>query len=127
MHFPERYTRQINLQGFGTEAQLKLQKARVLVVGAGGLGVPALQYLAGMGIGAIGIADGDIVGVTNLNRQILYYEAEVGLSKAKVAANKLALQNPSISIKTFDTFLTVENATEIIGDFDLVIDATDNF
>jgi len=127
MHFPDRYTRQIKLRGFGTEAQQKLQNASVLVVGAGGLGVPALQYLAGMGIGTIGIADGDKVGMTNLNRQVLYYEAEVGLSKATVASNKLALQNSSITIKAFDTFLSVENAIQIIADFDLVIDATDNF
>ena len=127
MHFPARYTRQINLRGFGAEAQLKLQNARVLVVGAGGLGLPALQYLAAMGVGTLGIADGDIVGITNLNRQILYYESEVGLSKAAASSDKLARQNPSITIKTFDTYLSVENAIQIIRDFDVVIDATDNF
>ena len=127
MIFSNRYTRQINLQGFGAEAQQKLQNAKVLVVGAGGLGVPALQYLAGMGIGTIGIVDGDTISETNLNRQVLYYEAEVGMSKAAVASGKLIQQNSSIAVKTFEVFLTVENAIEIIREFDLVLDATDNF
>lgn len=127
MIFPERYSRQINLKGFGTEAQEKLQNAKVLVVGAGGLGVPALLYLAGMGVGTIGIVDGDTVGVSNLNRQVLYYESEVGMPKAAVAAKKLSRQNPSISINTVEAFLTVDNALEIIKEYDVVIDATDNF
>ena len=127
MNFSDRYSRQINLNGFGSAAQQKLQNAKVLVVGAGGLGVPALQYLAGMGVGTIGIVDGDSVSLTNLNRQILYYESEVGKRKAEVAAMKLSQQNPSITIKSFPFFLTIENAIEIIQQFDLVIDATDNF
>lgn len=127
MTFPDRYNRQINLKGFGTGAQQKLQLAKVLVVGAGGLGVPALQYLAGMGVGTIGIVDGDTISTTNLNRQILYYQAEVGMPKAAVSSYKLSQQNPSIAIKPFDTFLTVDNAIDIIQQFDLVIDATDNF
>lgn len=127
MNFSDRYSRQINLKGFGSVAQEKLQNAKVLVVGAGGLGVPALQYLAGMGVGTIGIVDGDTVSFTNLNRQILYYESEVGMLKADVASKKLSQQNPSITIKPFPVFLTVSNAIEIIQQFDLVIDATDNF
>lgn len=127
MTFPERYTRQIHLQGFGAGGQKKLQKAKVLVVGAGGLGVPALQYLAAMGVGTIGIVDGDAVSLTNLNRQILYGESEVGMAKASLAAKKLLQQNPSITVKTFETFLTVDNAIETIAQFDVVIDGTDNF
>src|SRR5438105_4776656 len=79
MTFPERYNRQINLQGFGMEAQRKLQLSKILVVGAGGLGLPAMQYLAAMGVGTIGIVDGDVVSASNLNRQILFYESEVGM------------------------------------------------
>jgi molybdopterin/thiamine biosynthesis adenylyltransferase/rhodanese-related sulfurtransferase len=127
MIFPERYSRQTNLKGFGTVAQQKLQKAKVLVVGAGGLGVPALQYLAGMGVGTLGIVDGDTVSATNLNRQILYYESEIGMPKTEVAFAKLHQQNPSIYIKPFSVFLSVDNALDIIQQFDLVIDATDNF
>lgn len=127
MVFPDRYSRQINLKGFGAEAQQKLQQAKLLVVGAGGLGVPVLQYLAGMGVGTIGIIDGDTINTTNLNRQILYYESEAGMPKATVASNKLSRQNRSITLKPFPVFLTVDNAIEIIQQFDLVIDATDNF
>ncbi len=127
MTFSERYSKQINLKGFGAEAQQKLLQAKVLVVGAGGLGVPALQYLAAMGVGTIGIADGDTVSISNLNRQVLYYEAEVGMPKAEVAVRKLSRQNPAITVKRFCVFLTVQNAIEIIQQFDLVIDATDNF
>src|SRR4051812_6238572 len=110
MIFPDRYSRQINLKGFGTAAQQQLQNAKVLVVGAGGLGVPALQYLAGMGVGTIGIVDGDVVGISNLNRQILYYESEVGMPKAEAASRKLSQQNPSITIKPFSVYLTGDNA-----------------
>jgi molybdopterin/thiamine biosynthesis adenylyltransferase len=127
MIFPERYSRQIVLKGFGAEAQEKLQHSKVLVVGAGGLGVPALQYLAGMGVGTIGIIDGDTIGISNLNRQVLYYESEVGLTKAGVASKKLFQQNPSINVQTVQAFLSVDNALDIIEKYDLVIDATDNF
>jgi adenylyltransferase/sulfurtransferase len=127
MIFSDRYSRQINLKGFGAEAQQKLQDAKVLVVGAGGLGVPALQYLAGVGVGTIGIVDGDTISATNLNRQVLYYESEVGKLKAEIASEKLSKQNPSITIKPFPVFLTADNAIDIIAQFDLVIDATDNF
>jgi adenylyltransferase/sulfurtransferase len=125
--FPERYNRQINLRQFGQKAQEKLQSTKVLVVGAGGLGVPVLQYFAGMGVGTIGIVDGDVVSASNLNRQVLYAEQDVGKPKVEAAAEKLALQNSSITINTFYTNLTVENALDIVAGFDLVIDATDNF
>lgn len=127
MIFPERYNRQVNLKGFGSEAQQKLLDARVLVVGAGGLGVPALQYLVGMGVGTIGIVDGDTISAANLNRQILYCGSDIGRPKTAVAVEKLSRQNPLVTIKPFDLFLNVENALEIISQFDFVIDATDNF
>jgi molybdopterin/thiamine biosynthesis adenylyltransferase/rhodanese-related sulfurtransferase len=122
-----RYARQINLTGFGFEAQQKLGEANVLVVGAGGLGVPVLQYLVGMGVGMIGIADNDTISLTNLHRQVLYTEARVGKSKAEVAAEKLALLNSEVTLKVFKEAITLENALEIIRQFDVVVDATDNF
>lgn len=122
-----RYSRQLLLPGFGVEAQQKLQQARVLVIGAGGLGVPALQYLAGMGIGTIGIADGDVIMLSNLHRQVLYANDDVGKLKVKVAAQKLAALNPSINVITYQTAMTVSNALNVIAAYDVVIDATDNF
>ena len=123
----ERYSRQIKLKGFGASAQEKLSKAKVLVIGAGGLGVPALTYLNAMGVGEIGIVDKDVVSVTNLHRQVLYDEDDVGESKVKVAARKLRAQNSKTKINTFDTFLDVTNALEIIKPYNYVIDASDNF
>jgi adenylyltransferase/sulfurtransferase len=127
MTFSERNSRQINLTGFGPAAQEKLQQAKVLVVGAGGLGVPVLQYLAAMGVGTIGIVDGDTISVSNLNRQVLYTEAEVGLPKAAVAAGKLRQQNSTITLLPYEVFLHTKNALEIMQAFDLVIDGSDNF
>lgn len=127
MNFPQRYIRQIQLKGFGAAAQQKLRVAKVLVVGAGGLGVPVLQYLTGMGIGTIGIVDGDTIALSNLHRQVLYNEANVGLLKAEVAATKLSAINTEVVFKVYPELLTVDNALNIIKDFDLVIDATDNF
>jgi len=123
----DRYLRQTQLTGFGEEAQQKLKQASVLVVGAGGLGVPVLQYLTGMGVGTIGLADNDTISLTNLHRQVLYTEAEIGQSKVKVAAAKLAALNSEVSFKVFDNALTPQNALDIIKDFDVVVDATDNF
>lgn len=126
MHI-NRYIRQQQLPGFGFEAQQKLVAASVLVVGAGGLGVPALQYLAGMGIGTIGIADGDIVNLTNLHRQVLYGEADVSKSKAVIAAQKLLQLNSTVKYNVYDTMLQADNALSIISQYDIVLDATDNF
>ena len=127
MHTTNRYIRQQQIPGFGMEAQQKLTEAKVLVVGAGGLGVPALQYLCGMGIGAIGIVDGDTVSITNLHRQVLYNESDVDKKKCIVAAEKLQQLNSSITINIYDEMLTTVNAIGIISLYDLVIDATDNF
>jgi molybdopterin/thiamine biosynthesis adenylyltransferase/rhodanese-related sulfurtransferase len=123
----QRYTRQTILKGFGIEGQKKLAEAKVLVVGAGGLGVPVLTYLNAMGVGAIGIVDNDIVSLTNLHRQVLYSESDIGQSKVKAALKKLKTQNPNTEIVIFNTFLTTKNALEIIADYDIVVDASDNF
>ncbi|NDE10570.1 MAG: molybdopterin-synthase adenylyltransferase MoeB [Chitinophagia bacterium] len=123
----ERYQRQILLKGFGLEGQLKLLQAKVLVIGAGGLGCPALQYLAAAGVGTIGIVDEDIVSITNLHRQILFTVDEIGLPKASTAKERLAKLNPEISINAYNERLTTNNALAIIKDYDIVIDATDNF
>jgi len=123
----ERYQRQILLKGFGLEGQLKLLQAKVLVVGAGGLGCPALQYLAAAGVGTIGIVDEDIVSITNLHRQILYTVDDIDLPKAFIAKERLAKLNPEISINDYNERLTTNNTLAIIKDYDIVIDATDNF
>jgi len=123
----QRYTRQTILKGFGEEGQQKLTEAKVLVVGAGGLGVPVLTYLNAMGVGTIGIVDDDIVSLTNLHRQVLYTEANVGKSKVASAIKTLQLQNSATELIGHETFLCVENALEIIQSYDIIVDATDNF
>ncbi|MBB1286598.1 molybdopterin-synthase adenylyltransferase MoeB [Flavisolibacter sp. BT320] len=123
----ERYQRQMILKGFGPEGQEKLQKSSVLVVGAGGLGCPALQYLVAAGVGSIGIVDNDVVSLHNLHRQVLFTTTDIGREKAEVAAQRLTQMNPDISIAAFPVRLTNQNALDIIGDFNLVLDATDNF
>ncbi len=123
----ERYTRQTILQGFGLEGQKKLAEAAVLVVGAGGLGVPVLTYLNAMGVGKIGVMDRDVVSVTNLHRQVLYTQSDVGESKVIAALGKLKAQNSDTDIVVYNTFLTTENALEIIADYHVVVDTSDNF
>jgi adenylyltransferase/sulfurtransferase len=122
-----RYQRQTVLKEFGPEAQQKLKDSSVLVVGAGGLGIPALLYLNAMGVGNIGIVEQDIVEITNLQRQVLYTEVDLGKPKIQVVLERLKLQNSSTNFKTFDTFLTRHNALEIIAQFDIVVDGSDNF
>jgi adenylyltransferase/sulfurtransferase len=124
---PKRYIRQTILKGFGAEGQRKLANAKVLVVGAGGLGVPVLTYLNAMGVGTLGIVDADVVSISNLHRQVLFTEAMVGLLKVHAAAEQLQKQNPETKINAYPTFLDLSNALEIIGNYDLVVDATDNF
>jgi adenylyltransferase/sulfurtransferase len=123
----EYYNRQIILENFGTDAQSKLKQARVLVIGAGGLGCPVLQYLTAAGVGNIGIIDGDVVSVSNLHRQILFSVNDIGKQKATVAKEKLTAQNPNISIESFTENITVNNAVELIQRYDIVADCTDNF
>ncbi len=121
----ERYQRQIIL--VGEEGQQKLLHAKVLVIGAGGLGCPVLQYLAAAGVGTIGIVDDDVVALNNLHRQVLYSVNDIGLSKAEIASQVLRELNPDITIISYHERLTTQNALGIIDKFEIVIDGTDNF
>lgn len=123
----ERYQRQISLKEFGESGQRKLQDARVLVIGAGGLGCPALLYLAGAGVGKIGIADFDLVTLSNLHRQVIYSVSDIGLSKALRAGEILRQLNPEIEIEVFNERLSTANSLEILSSFDIILDGTDNF
>ncbi|MFT4566285.1 MAG: molybdopterin/thiamine biosynthesis adenylyltransferase/rhodanese-related sulfurtransferase [Saprospiraceae bacterium] len=122
-----RYSRHFNLPNFGVKAQEKLKNAKVLVVGAGGLGSPLLLYLAAAGIGHIGIIDDDIIDLSNLQRQVLYSEEQIGQPKTSTAAQRIHALNPNVGIITYEGRLTTENALEIIKDYDVVADGTDNF
>lgn len=123
----KRYNRQIILPEFGEEAQAKLKAAKVLVVGLGGLGSVASLYLTAAGFGTIGIMDDDTVAIHNLQRQILYREDEVGLSKAKRAEATLERLNSDVNLVTYNHRLTAENAEQIVMQYDIVLDCTDNY
>ncbi|NCD69693.1 HesA/MoeB/ThiF family protein [Mucilaginibacter agri] len=127
MSTANKYSRQTQLAGFGPAAQQKLQQAKVLVIGAGGLGVPVLQYLTGMGVGTIGIIDGDTISIDNLHRQVLYTEAEVGKLKAEAAIATLRKLNSEVVFKLYPYYLDINNALALIKEYDLLIDASDNF
>lgn len=122
-----RYARQIVLNDFGIEGQLKLKKAKVLVIGAGGLGCPLLQYVVSSGIGSIGIVDGDQVSLSNLQRQILFSTDDIGKNKAQVASGKLQLLNPHVKIEVYPTYISATNCKEIMSSYDIIADCTDNF
>lgn len=122
-----RYNRQTMLPEIGDLGQEKLKKAKVLVIGAGGLGCPVLQYIATAGVGTIGIVDFDKIEIHNLHRQILYTENQVGKPKATTAKSVLESLNPLINIIAFEEKLTIENAAQIIQDFDVIVDGCDNF
>ena len=122
-----RYARHLVLPEVGPEGQLKLQEASALVIGAGGLGSPALLYLAAAGIGRIGLIDDDTVDLTNLQRQVLHSTSEVGESKAASAERRLTDLNPEVSVEAIEGRLDATNALAIIQRFDIVIDGTDNF
>ena len=122
-----RYSKQIILPEVGLAGQERLKAARVLVIGAGGLGCPVLQYLTAAGVGKIGVCDGDVVDVSNLQRQVLYTANEIGLQKAVVAESKLAALNPNVKINTYPFFIDSSNAVELIKGYDIVVDGSDNF
>ncbi|WP_162054908.1 HesA/MoeB/ThiF family protein [Pontibacter pamirensis] len=122
-----RYSCQMSLPGFSETSQKQLQNARVLIVGTGGLGCPAAQYLTSAGVGTIGIADFDTVSVSNLHRQILFTPEEVGQKKALVACEKLQKQNPGVKLVPHDVKVTSDNVMDLLRDYDLVLDGTDNF
>ena len=122
-----RYSRHLSIKDFNEEQQLSLKKAKVLIVGCGGLGCPSALYLTAAGVGTIGLLDDDIVEESNLHRQVLYSQDDIGEAKVKVAALKLKKQNPYIELLPIKQLLTAENALDIIASYDLVIDGTDNF
>lgn len=122
-----RYNRHIILFDFGLEGQKKLKEAKVLVVGCGGLGSPALLYLAAAGVGTIGIADFDIVDESNLQRQVLFNVNDIGTSKTEAAKQRLQALNPHIKINCYHEQLTSKNALGIIKEYDVIADGTDNF
>ena len=122
-----RYDRHIIIPGFGMEAQTKLKKSKVLVVGSGGLGSPVLLYLAAAGVGTIGIVDFDVVEDSNLQRQVIFGVDDIGASKALSAKKRLLGLNPNIDVQVHNTQLNSTNALEIIKDYDVVADGTDNF
>ena len=123
----DRYARHIMLREVGGQGQKALSNAKVLVVGAGGLGSPALQYLAAAGVGTIGVIDDDVVDNANLQRQIIHIDARIGDPKVQSAADAMTAQNPFVTVRPYKRHLTAQDAAGIIGDYDLVLDGTDNF
>jgi molybdopterin/thiamine biosynthesis adenylyltransferase/rhodanese-related sulfurtransferase len=120
-----RYSRQIALSEIGEAGQLKLQNARVLVIGAGGLGCPVLQNLAAAGVVTIGIVDGDVVDETNLHRQLLYTLKDCGKNKVEVAKKAILELNPEIKVNVYPEFFSTQNASEIVQDYQIIVDCTD--
>ena len=123
----QRYSRHLIMPEVGMEGQLKLAKAKVLLIGAGGLGAPLGLYLAAAGVGRLGVVDFDVVDFTNLQRQITFSTGDVGRPKIQAAKERLAGVNPSIRIDTYETRLTSQNALQLFGEYDVIVDGTDNF
>jgi len=123
----ERYSRNIILKEVGGKGQKKLLESKVLIIGAGGLGSPAALYLAAAGVGTIGLADGDTVDLTNLQRQVIHFTKDVGARKADSAKEKIAQLNPDVDVKVHPEMVRAANAQEIISGYDFIIDGTDNF
>ena len=122
-----RYSRHISLSEVGEAGQQRLLNAKVLIIGAGGLGCPALQYLSAAGVGTIGIVDSDTIDVSNLQRQVLFTTQDIGLKKVEVAKKRLNALNPDVEVNIYPKDLRRENALDVIGGYDIVIDGTDNF
>ena len=123
----KQYQRHIVLSEIGEQGQLKLKNAKILVVGAGGLGCPILQYLVGAGIGVVGIVDGDVVSKSNLQRQILYTVNDIGKHKVDVAIEKLSQLNPHVKLNPHKFFLNNDNVIPLFKEYDIIVDGTDNF
>lgn len=123
----ERYKRHLALPEFGAEAQQKLLASRVLLIGAGGLGCPLAQYLAAAGVGTLGLVDFDVVDASNLQRQVLYGTADVGRPKAEVARERILALNPDVKVEVHQVRLDAGNALALLGEYDVVVDGTDNF
>src|SRR6185437_11115513 len=122
-----RYSRHLILPEVGMEGQLKLKQAKVAMIGAGGLGAPLGLYLAAAGVGRIGMVDFDVVDTSNLQRQVIHGTKDIGRKKLDSAADRMRDINPNVQIDKFDTSLSSENALEILKDYDIVVDGTDNF
>src|SRR5690349_16208884 len=123
----QRYSRHLLLPEVGEEGQRKLKAARVLCVGAGGLGSPAALYLAAAGVGTLGLFDFDVVDFSNLQRQIIHGTDAVGRSKLESAKTRIAALNPEVRVETFEARFSVANARELVEAFDVIVDGTDNF
>ena len=123
----ERYSRNMILSEVGVKGQKKLLGAKVLIIGAGGLGAPAALYLAAAGVGIIGIADADEVDLSNLQRQIIHTTADLGKAKVQSAKETMQAINPDITVNTYRTFVAADNVMELIADYDFILDGTDNF
>jgi molybdopterin/thiamine biosynthesis adenylyltransferase/rhodanese-related sulfurtransferase len=123
----DRYRRHLSLPELGAEGQERLLASKVLLIGAGGLGCPLAQYLAAAGVGSLGIVDPDVVDASNLQRQILYTTADLGRPKTQVAAERIRALNPDVQVRDYPLRLCSENALEILGAWDVVVDGTDNF
>jgi adenylyltransferase/sulfurtransferase len=123
----ERYARHIVLREVGGPGQAALKAARVLVIGAGGLGAPVLMYLAAAGVGTLGVVDDDTVSLSNLQRQIIHATADVGRAKVESAAERIGALNPHVALRTHAVRLAAANALEIVGGYDVVVDGSDNF
>lgn len=123
----KRYSRHILLQDIGVEGQERIRHGRVLIAGAGGLGAPVALYLAAAGVGTIGLVDGDTVDLSNLQRQIVHFTPDVGRPKVESAAEKIHLINPNVQVEVHHTWLTADNASELVGKYDFIVDGTDNF
>jgi adenylyltransferase/sulfurtransferase len=123
----ERYARHIVLRDIGGAGQQKLKAAKVLVIGAGGLGAPVLQYLAAAGVGTLGIVDDDTVALSNLQRQVIHDTGQLGEPKVASAAEAIARLNPNVEVMVFPTRITGQNAMALVSEFDLMVDGSDNF
>ena len=122
-----RYSRHILLKDVGVEGQEKIRQGKVLIIGAGGLGAPVALYLAAAGVGTIGIVDGDVVDLSNLQRQVIHFTWDVGTPKVESAKAKMLAINPNVKVNTHREFLMADNALDIISDYDFIVDGTDNF
>jgi len=123
----ERYSRHIILKEVGGKGQKKLLDGKVLIIGAGGLGSPAALYLAAAGVGVLGIADADVVDVSNLQRQVIHHTSDIGKPKVISAKEKMEAINPDVRVIPYQTWITAENILDIISGYDFIIDGTDNF
>lgn len=123
----KRYSRHILLADVGVEGQEKIRNAKVLIVGAGGLGAPVALYLAAAGVGTIGIVDADVVDISNLQRQVIHFSDDIGRPKVLSAKEKINRINPNVNVVTNQEFLFADNALDIIKDYDFIVDGTDNF